>query len=77
MPRLDLNLIMHHLSIALGIKPIKQKLRKMHPHVTLLVKAEVKKLLKTSLLELLTMLNGFLTVPVSKHDKSIQVCIDL
>ena len=35
MPGLDTNLIMHHLSIALGIKPIKQKLRKMHPHVAL------------------------------------------
>ena len=36
---LDTNLIMHHLSIALGVKPIKKKLRKMHPHIALLVKA--------------------------------------
>ena len=46
MPRLDSNLIMHHLSIAPRIKPLKQKLQKMHPHVSLLVKAELEKLLK-------------------------------
>ena len=46
MPGLDPNVIMHHLSIALGVKPIKQKLRKMHPHVALLVKVELEKLLK-------------------------------
>ena len=40
MPGLHTDLIMHHLSILPGIKPIKQKLRKMHPHVALLVKAK-------------------------------------
>ena len=38
---LDPDLIMHHLSIAPGIKPIKQKIHKMHSHVALLVKAEL------------------------------------
>ena len=46
MPELDPDLIMHHLSIAPGIKPVKQKLHKMHPHVALLVKAKLEKLLK-------------------------------
>ena len=41
MPGLDTNLIMHHLSIAPGVKLVKQKLRKMHPHITLLVKVEL------------------------------------
>ena len=45
MPGLDTNLIMHHLPIALGVKPIKKKLRKMHPHIVLLVKLELEKLL--------------------------------
>ena len=39
---------MHHLSIAPGVKPVKQKLRKMYPHVALLVKAELEKLLKAN-----------------------------
>lgn len=41
---LDTYLIMHHLSIALGVKPIKQKLRKMHLYVALLVKTKLEKL---------------------------------
>lgn len=45
MPGLDPNMIMHHLSINAREKPVKQKLRKMHPHVALLVKEELKKLL--------------------------------
>ena len=45
MPGLDPNLIMHHLSINLGIKPIKKKLHKMHPHIAHLVKVELWKLL--------------------------------
>jgi hypothetical protein len=48
MPRLDPDLIMHHLSIAPGVKPIKTMLYKMHPHVALLVKVELGKLLKAS-----------------------------
>ena len=50
MPGLDTNLIMHQLSIAPGVKPVKQKLRKMHPHITLLVKAELEKLLGEKLI---------------------------
>lgn len=45
MPRVDPDLTMHHLSIAPRAKPVKQKIRKMNPHVALLVKTELKKLL--------------------------------
>ena len=44
MPGLDTNLIMHNLSIALGVKLVKKKLRKMHPHIALLVKVELEKI---------------------------------
>lgn len=43
--RLDPDLFMHHLSLSPGEKVVKQKLRKMHPHVTLLVKAKLQKFL--------------------------------
>lgn len=46
MPGLDPDLIMHHLSIAPGVKLVKQKLWKMHPHVAFLIKVELEKLLK-------------------------------
>ena len=48
MPGLDHDLIMCHLSITLGVKIVKQKLRKMHPHVAFLIKAELENILKVS-----------------------------
>ena len=45
---LNIDLIMHHLSISPGIKPTKQKLRKMHPHAAQLVKVELEKLLSAN-----------------------------
>ena len=77
MPGLDPDLIMHHLSIAPGIKPVKQKLRKMHPHVALLVKAELEKLLKAGFIRAIDYAEWISNiVQVSKHDKSIRVCTD-
>ena len=40
---LDPHLILHHLPLDPGVKPVKHKLRKMHPHIALLVKEELKK----------------------------------
>lgn len=51
MSGLDTNLIMHHLSISPSIKLVKQKLRKMHPHIALLVKVELKNLLKATFIQ--------------------------
>lgn len=45
MPGLDPDLVMHHLSLPQGAKLVKQKLRKMHPHVALLVKEKLQKFL--------------------------------
>ena len=74
---LDPNLIMHHLSIAPVIKPIKQKLPKMHPNVALLIKVELEKLLKASFISSIDYAECISNiVSISKHDKSIRVCID-
>lgn len=48
MPGLDPNLILHHLNISLEVKLVKQKLREMHPHIALLVKEELEKLISTN-----------------------------
>lgn len=42
---LDLDLVLHHFPLQPGAKPVKQKLRNMHPQIALLVKDELKKLL--------------------------------
>ena len=68
---------MHHLSIALGVKPIKQKMRQMHPHIALLVKAELEKLLGAKLIRTIDYVEWISSIkPISKHDKTIPVCID-
>lgn len=42
---LDLELVVDYLVVHLDAKIVKQKLRKMHPQFSLLVKAEIKKIL--------------------------------
>ena len=77
MPRLDPNLIMHHLSIALVVKPVKQKLKKVHPHVTLLVKDELEKLLKVSFIHATNYTEWISNIVlVCKHDKSMRIYTD-
>ena len=77
MPGLDTELIMHHLSIVADFKPDKKKLKKMHPHVTLLVNAELEKLLKANFIRAIDYAEWISNiVPISKHDKSIRVCTD-
>lgn len=48
MPRLDPNLVLHHFPLQPSVKTLKQKLRKMHPQISLLFKVELKKLLDAS-----------------------------
>ena len=49
----------------------------MHPHVALLIKAELEKLLKASLIHAIDYTEWISNiVPISKHEKSIRVCID-
>ena len=74
---LDPDLIMHHLSIAPRIKLVKQKLHKIHPHVALLVKSKLEKLLKAGFIRAIDYVEWISNIVlVSKHDKSIRVCTD-
>lgn len=76
-PRLDPELIMHHLNVNPGAKPVKHKLRKMHLHIALLVKAELLKLLDVGFIRPIAYPQWVSNiVPVSKPDKSIRICTD-
>ena len=75
MPSLDPTLILHHLNISLEVKPIKQKLKKMHPHIALLVKAELEKLISTNFISFLPYASWISNiVPISKKNGSIHIC---
>ncbi|GLJ21626.1 hypothetical protein SUGI_0402520 [Cryptomeria japonica] len=77
MPGLDPDLVMHHLIVKPGAKPVKQKLRKMHPQVALLVKAELEKLLDVRFIRPIDYPEWISNlVPVSKPDRSIRICTD-
>jgi hypothetical protein len=74
---LDPNLIMHHLSINIGVRPVKKKLKKMHPHIALMVKEELKKLLDVGFIQSIEYAEWISNiVPVSKLDGRIRICID-
>jgi hypothetical protein len=71
---IDPNLIMHHLLLPSRIKLVKQKLRKMHPHIALLVKVELKKFLDVGFIRPIDYSKWISNiVPVSKPDGSIRV----
>jgi len=68
---------MHHLSLAPGAKPVKQKLRKMHPHVALMVKEELKKLLDVGFIRPIDYLEWVLNIVlVAKIDGRVRICND-
>lgn len=77
MPGLDPDLLMHHLSLPSGIKPVKQKLRKMYPHITLMVKVELKKLLDAGFVRSIDYAEWISNiVPISKLNNNIKICTD-
>ncbi|GLJ53607.1 hypothetical protein SUGI_1143580 [Cryptomeria japonica] len=77
MPGLDLDLVMHHLTVAEGDKPVKQKLRKMHPQIAVLVKTELKKLLDVGFIRPIDYVEWISNiVPVGKPKGGIYICTD-
>lgn len=77
MPGLDPTLVLHHLNISQEVKPVKQKLRKMHPHIALLVKAKLEKLINTNFIRPLAYASWISNiVPISKKNGSICICIN-
>ena len=72
---LDTDLVVHHSTIDPKIKPVKQKLRKMHPKVALLVKAELQKMLEAKFIHPIDYPEWVSNiVPVGKASGGIRVC---
>ena len=77
MPGLDTDLVVHHLIVDLKIKPVKEKLHKMHPKVALLVKAELQKMLEEKIICPIDYPEWVSNiVPVGKASGGIRVCLD-
>lgn len=74
---LDPELVVHHLTTDPNVKPVMQKLWKMHPRIALSVKAELKKILEVKFIRPIDYSEWISNIdPNSKLDKSIRVCTD-
>lgn len=77
MPRLDPKLVLNHLQLLSEAKPYKQKLRKMHPQIVLLVKVELQKLLDVGFIRPIDYVEWISNlVPITKPIEGIKICME-
>ena len=77
MPGLDPTIVQHHLPILPHARPVKQKLRRLHPRWSLQVKEEIQKQLSVGFLSVVKYPEWLANVvPVPKKDGKVRVCID-
>lgn len=77
MPGLDTDLVKHQLPIKEGVKPIKQKLRRLRPEWIVKIREEVMKQYNAGFLIVSTYPEWLANlVPVPKKDGRVRMCID-
>ena len=77
MPGLDPTIVQHHLPILPHARPVKQKLRRLHPQWSLQVKKEIQKQLSVGFLSVVEYPEWLANVvPVPKKDGKVRVCVD-
>ena len=77
MPGLDPTIVQHHLPILPHARPVKQKLRRLHPRWSLQVKEEIQKQLNVGFLSVVEYPEWLANVvPVPKKDGKVRVCVD-
>ena len=77
MPGLDPTIVQHHLPILPHTRPVKQKLRRLHPRWSLQVKEEIQKQLNVGFLSVVEYPEWLANVvPVPKKDGKVRVCVD-
>ncbi|RVW61644.1 Retrovirus-related Pol polyprotein from transposon 17.6 [Vitis vinifera] len=77
MPGLDPSIVQHHLPILPHVRPVKQKLRRLHPRWSLQVKEEIQKQLSVGFISVVEYPEWLANVvPVPKKDgKAIRCCL--
>ncbi|KAL6335850.1 hypothetical protein AAG906_040573 [Vitis piasezkii] len=74
MPSLDTSIVQHHLPILPHARPVKQKLRRLHPRWSLQVKEEIQKQLTVGFLSVVEYLEWLANVvPVPKKKANVRV----
>ncbi|RVW11728.1 Retrovirus-related Pol polyprotein from transposon 17.6 [Vitis vinifera] len=77
MPGLDPSIVQHHLPILPHVRPVKQKLRRLHPRWSLQVKEEIQKQLSVGFISIVEYPEWLAdVVPIPKKDGKVRVCVD-
>ena len=77
MPGLDPSIVQHHLPLVPHARPVKQKLRRLHPLWSLQVKEEIQKQLSVGFISVVQYPEWLANVvPVPKKDGKVRVCVD-
>ena len=74
---LDPSIVQHHLPLVPHARPVKQKLRRLHPRWSLQVKEEIQKQLSVGFISVVQYPKWLANVvPVPKKDGKVRVCVD-
>ena len=77
MSGLDPSIVQHHLPLVPHARPIKKKLRRLHPRWSLQVKEEIQKQLSVGFISVVECPEWLANVvPVPKKDGKVRVCVD-
>ena len=77
MPRLDSSIVQHYLPILPYARPVKQKLRRLHPRWSLQVKEEIQKQLSVGFLSVAEYPEWLANVvPFPKKDGKVRFCVE-
>ena len=77
MPDIDPRIVVHEIKTYAEAKPIRQKLRQIHPKKAAAIKAEVEKLLRAGFIYPIPLTEWVSNiVPITKKQGIIRVCID-
>jgi len=77
MPRIDATIVVHEIKTYLDAKPIRQRLRQIHPRKAAAIKAKVEKLLKAGFIYPIPLMDWVSNiVPVNKKQATIRIYID-
>ena len=77
MPGIDPSIVVHEIKTYPSAKPVRKKLRQVHPRKAAAIKAEIEKLLKAGFIYPIPLTEWVSNVvPVNKMQGTIRVCIN-
>ena len=77
MPGIDPSIVVHEIKTYPTAKPVRQKLRQVHPRKATAIKAEIEKLLKAGFIYHVPLTEWVSNVvPINKKQGTLRVCID-